>query len=255
VRAASVSSPSAFGPGLAQSGEPAQLLVRVLGPVRVQTGGSQCRPRRAATAELIAYLALQREGATQDRLLEAIWPAQDPRLTRERLWQSVSEARRLLGSALPREGRLYRLDRTQVTVDADSIEAALGVPPEFRAEPIEQALALCEGEPLAGVDGAWAAGHLRRLTAVLAELYEQAGRLYLGRSEPARALLAAERGLSLDELNERLLRLAMEAERDMGLRLAVTARYETLRSLLAERLGLEPARETRILYRRLLGQS
>jgi DNA-binding SARP family transcriptional activator len=47
----------------------------------------------------------------------------------------------------------------------------------------------------------------------------------------------------------------MEAEREMGLRLAVTARYENLRSLLAERLGLEPARETRILYRRLLGQS
>ena len=68
-------------------------------------------------------------------------------------------------------------------------------------------------------------------------------------------MLAAERGLSLDELNERLIRLAMEAEAEMGVRLAVTRRYRALEQLLGEQLGLDPSRETRALYRRLLGQS
>jgi DNA-binding SARP family transcriptional activator len=47
----------------------------------------------------------------------------------------------------------------------------------------------------------------------------------------------------------------MEAETALGLREAVAARYERLRALLDERLGLEPAQETRLLYRRLLAQT
>jgi Bacterial transcriptional activator domain len=49
-------------------------------------------------------------------------------------------------------------------------------------------------------------------------------------------------------------RLALEAEAALGLRQAVLERYEALRRLLDERLGLEPQRETRTLGRQLLGQ-
>lgn len=47
----------------------------------------------------------------------------------------------------------------------------------------------------------------------------------------------------------------MEAEAELGLRTAITERYEDLRCRLQERLGLEPARETRALYRTLLAQN
>lgn len=40
----------------------------------------------------------------------------------------------------------------------------------------------------------------------------------------------------------------------LGLRAAVDERYERLRALLGERLGLEPDRETRALHRQLLTQ-
>jgi DNA-binding SARP family transcriptional activator len=69
------------------------------------------------------------------------------------------------------------------------------------------------------------------------------------------ALDAAERGLAVDVLNEGLWRLALEAERRLGLREAIDARYRQLHALLNERLGLEPAKETRTLYLELLGQS
>ena len=41
----------------------------------------------------------------------------------------------------------------------------------------------------------------------------------------------------------------------LGLREAIDARYKQLHALLNERLGLEPAKETRTLYLELLGQS
>jgi DNA-binding SARP family transcriptional activator len=56
------------------------------------------------------------------------------------------------------------------------------------------------------------------------------------------------------DLNETFIRIALEAEATLGRREAVTERYEQLRRVLDDRLGLEPERATRMLYRRLLGQ-
>jgi DNA-binding SARP family transcriptional activator len=55
-------------------------------------------------------------------------------------------------------------------------------------------------------------------------------------------------------LQRGLWRLAMQAEGRVGLRDSVGQRYQQLRSLLDEQLGLEPERATRALYHELLGQ-
>jgi DNA-binding SARP family transcriptional activator len=82
---------------------------------------------------------------------------------------------------------------------------------------------------------------------------ERLGRLRLDAGEATAALDAAERGIALDLLNEGLWRLALEAA--LGLREGIYERYEYLRRLLDGRLGLEPDRETRGLYRRLRSQA
>jgi two-component SAPR family response regulator len=120
---------------------------------------------------------------------------------------------------------------------------------------LESALRLFREEPLAGADYAWSESEVRRLRATFVDLLEQAARHRLEAGEPRAALNAAERGLEVDTLNESLWQLAMEAERALGLREAVTERYERLRAVLDDRLGLEPAQETRQLYRRLLRQT
>jgi DNA-binding SARP family transcriptional activator len=48
---------------------------------------------------------------------------------------------------------------------------------------------------------------------------------------------------------------ALQAEHSLGLRESITRRYDELVRALAEQLGLEPARETRMIYRQLLGQA
>src|SRR5947207_212235 len=110
------------------------------------------------------------------------------------------------------------------------------------------------GEPLAGADYAWSEGEVRRLRATFVDLIEQVARHRLQAGEARTALDAAERGLEVDTLSESLWRLAMEAEGALGLREAVAERYERLRLVLDERLGLEPSHDTKLLYRRLLAQ-
>jgi two-component SAPR family response regulator len=216
------------------------------------------RPRRATTVELLAYLALHPEGASRDELLEAMWPNEDPRRTRSRLWQSVSEARRLLGDGFERDGERYRLDRTRLAVDTDELDALaarLQTAPAGDVGPlVERALVLWRGRPLDGTDYAWGDAHIRQLEATLSKLAGEAALLRLAAGDAHGALRVAEQGLSFDDLNEAFTRIALEAEAVLGRRDAVTARYEAFREQLDERLGLEPERATRMLYRQLLSQ-
>lgn len=83
------------------------LSVSVLGPLRID--GTKRPPKRVPTRELIAYLALHPHGASRDELTEALWPAQDSKKTRPRLWESATDARAALGDAWIVEGERYRL--------------------------------------------------------------------------------------------------------------------------------------------------
>lgn len=229
--------------------------ISLLGPVVID--GIR-RPRRATTIELLVYLALRKEGAGRDQLLEAMWPGEDPRRTRSRLWQSVSEARRLLGDAFERDGDRYILDRTRVHVDVDALQeliTRLGHTSTTDAPPVaEQALHLWRGDPLEGTDYAWSDGDVRQLEAMLSKLAVAAARARLEASDAHAALRVAEQGLRFDDLNETFVRLALEAEAALGRRESMTERYDSLCEQLDSRLGLEPERATRVLYRRLLGQ-
>jgi two-component SAPR family response regulator len=237
----------------------AQLTISILGPLRIE-GATRRRSRvRASAKELIAYLALHPQGATRDELLEALWPGDDPRRSEQRFWQAGSDARKLLGDALQRDHDRYLLDRSRIRLDVNEFESLLDEAeraPDEHAERdlLERALALVRDEPLAGCDFPWADSEARRLCAVLVDLLERVGRARLAASDARGALEAAERGLAIDNLNEAFWRLALEAEGRLGLRGAIDERYERLRRLLDERLGLDPAHETRALYLELLGQ-
>jgi DNA-binding SARP family transcriptional activator len=233
--------------------------ISVLGPLTITDAKRSRRGLRARALELIAYLALHPRPVQRDELLEAFWPGADPRRTRPRLRQAVRDARRLLGSAISGEHECYRLDRAHVDVDLDELDrliAAAKTAERDHAEALmESALWLFRGEPLAGADYAWSESKLPRLRATFIDLLEHVARHRLAVGEARAALDAAERGLEVDALNESLWRLAMEAESVLGLREAVDGRYERLRVLLNERLGLEPTQETRRLHRRLLAQT
>ena len=236
-------------------GDSRTISIAVLGPLAID--GLNRRIKRAATHELLAYLALHPKGASRDELIEAIWPAQDPARTRPRFWQSVTEARKAIGDAWVHQSERYQLDRSKVRVDLDDLDRLLTAANSDDAEPgaPERALALWRGEPLEGSDYLWADGEIRSLRATLLDLLERVGRLRLARGDAHGALQMAEQAIALDTLHEPSWRLALQAEHSLGLRESITRRYDELTRSLDEQLGLEPARETRVIYRQLLGQS
>lgn len=242
--------------------------ISLLGPLTIEGAKQSRRGLRARALELIAFLALRREGAQRDEILEALWPGEDPKRSRHRLYQAVRDARRLLGDAVASERDRYWLDRDLVRVDVDDLEALMNTPRGLSGsgqhsvdghgrgrELLESALSLFRSEPLSGNDYAWAGSEVRRLRDTHAALIERVSRSRLEAGEARGALELAERGLTVDVLNEGLWRLALEAEGELGLREAIEARYRQLGELLEERLGLEPSRETRMLYLRLMGQT
>jgi DNA-binding SARP family transcriptional activator len=255
----SASSASASRPSLdaevAEAMALPSLSIAVLGPLAIE--GISRRIKRAATYELIAYLALHAKGASRDELVEAIWPAQDPARTRPRFWQSVTEARKALGDAWVHKGERYELDRSRVRVDLDELDRLLAATSGDDVIPdgLEKALALWRGEPLEGSDYLWADGEIRSLRATLLDLLERVGRLRLAGNDPRGALQLAEQAITLDRLHEASWRLALQAEHALGLRQSITRRYDELTRSLDQELGLEPTRETRVIYRQLLGQT
>lgn len=235
-------------------------LISLLGPLKIYGGKRSRRGLRASALEVIAFLALRREGAQRDEILEAIWPGEDPKRSRHRLYQAVRDARLLLGDAVASERDRYWLDRSSVRVDVDELEELLEKERRTgdgncRTELLETARRMFRQEPLAGSDYIWSENEVRSLRSTYVDLLGRVARTRLDAGDARGALEAAERGLAVDVLNESLWRLAMHAESELGLRDSVTKRYEGLRMVLDKRLGLEPDRETRALYLRLLGQT
>jgi DNA-binding SARP family transcriptional activator len=238
----------------------AKAVISLLGPPAVVVARKRGRGLRGATRELLCYLALRPGGAHREQIIDALWPDQTPEQARNRLWRAAADARAQLGdSSLRRDGEQYQLNRNEIGVDVDRLEqllANLGRRGEATEQLplLEQALALFSGEPLSGSDFPWAENEQRRLHAIRLDLFERCGRALLASGDPAGALSRAEEGLGSEPYNEKLARLAMQAEAALGLRIAVVHRYERLSEILGEQLGLQPHVETRRLYRQLLGQ-
>lgn len=232
--------------------------IALLGPLEIAASKPRRRGFRSHTQQLLAYLALHREGATADELIAALWPDVADDKVRKRLWDSISDARAHLGESILRANERYFLDREAVAVDLDWFEALLARAHAGRGadreQLLERALWLVRGQPLAGTDYPWAVGDVRRLHAAIVDLLNDLGNLRLDTGNPTGALAASEQAIALDAYNEAAHRVAMHAESVLGLRQAIVDRYERLCQELDTGFGLEPEHETRHLYRRLLSQ-
>jgi DNA-binding SARP family transcriptional activator len=249
------SMPSSNGRG--GSDDVPQIRISLLGPFQLDAPSGK-RIKRTATRDLIAYLALHPHGASRDELLEALWPGGDPRRTRARLWQSITEARQVVGGdALRRQGDRYALDHKLISVDVERLADCLA---ELEANSAPKdallidACSIVRGTPLEGLDAIWADPHRPRLATAATELLLHVGRAAVAAHRPRLALQAAEQGLRLDDLNEALWQIAMRAHADLGARTAVTESYERLAATCDQDLGVKPSRETQMLYRALLAQ-
>ncbi len=194
------------------------VVVRVLGPVEVESEEAPLPFDRKKALELVAYLATHRRGVDADTLSEALWPGR--LVPASTLHTIASRARAALGDApdgtprLPHVGAdgLYRL-HPSVELDEDRFvhltSVVEGTVEEQRSS-LREALELVRGRPFTtpGTEYVWA--HSEALvSAVTAEIADAAHRLAtlaLERGDAREAWWATRQGLLASPTHEELHR-------------------------------------------------
>ena len=222
------------------------LRVRVLGPMQVEFERQPVQPPASRRAwSLLAYLALHPGPHRRADVAARFWPdvldASARQSLRNALWAlrtSLGPAASLIGSSRDE----LALDGNQgVWVDALEIERLLA---DGR---LEEALALGDGELLAGFDDEWVlqarAAHRDRMTEALEQLAANAER----DGDHEAAVRLTRRGVALDRLDEAAHRRLMARLAAAGHRSGALSEYELLRERLRRELGVAPAPVTREL--------
>src|SRR5437868_10629995 len=184
------------------------LRIRVLGELELEFDGERIEPpRRGPARNLLAWLALHPGPHPRSTVAGRLWPNVLDASARASLRTSLSALRAAIGSAALAAGRTQvGLADGQVWVDADEFERLRA------AGCAAEALELCRGELLAGLDEDWVLvardEHRDAQGQLLAALADDAAE----RGELERALALVRRRAALDPLDEM-------AHRDLMVRL------------------------------------
>jgi len=245
-------------------------LIRLFGALEIADGDRRLGPADLGGARprqvLEILLAARGHRVSTDRIAELLWGEQRPSDIAGSIQTFVSVLRRHLVPDRARSRQLvvteqetYRFATDLVALDLDLfdqlLERSAREPTRQARRSLEQALALVRGEVLEDEPYAlWAedlrgsyqgrvlGAHLEAADAALAEL------------DFVVALAHSDSAAALDRFSERAHRTAMLALYACGRQHDALARYRTLRSLLADELGLEPTAETRELEAAILRQ-
>jgi DNA-binding SARP family transcriptional activator/Tfp pilus assembly protein PilF len=250
-------------PGSVTTREPATLRFGVLGPVRAWRGKEQLSTGSPQQRALLAALLL-REGrtATAAELIDALWGPEPPSQALAAVRTYASRVRKILdpgvlvsesGGYAVRglgEGALDLSVAQDLAAEAEKARAAGDL---CRARSVlNQALALWDGEALAGVPGPYAETQRVRLEEWRLGLLESRLDMDLEQGCHAEAVSELTALTAAHPLRERLRELLMLALYRSGRQAEALAVYADTRRLLAEELGVDPRPGLRELQQRIL---
>ncbi|MDH6699878.1 BTAD domain-containing putative transcriptional regulator [Streptomyces sp. MAA16] len=235
----------------------------VLGPVRAWRDGEQLNTGSPQQRALLAALLL-REGrtATSAELIDALWGEESPSQALAAVRTYASRLRKALGpDVLVSESGGYAvrglgdgaLDLTVAQDLAAGAEKARGAGDLHRArQALGRALALWDGEALAGVPGPYAEAQRVRLEEWRLQLLETRLDMDLEQGFHAEAVSELTALTAEHPLRERPRELLMLALYRSGRQAEALAVYTDTRRLLAEELGVDPRPGLRELQQRIL---
>ncbi len=240
---------------------------RILGPVQLWVGG-QAHPLGEPRQQAIMAALLVEAGraVSVDTLVDRVWGLAPPPQARRSLQAHLAKLRRALDTAgagghlLGRVSGGYRLQADPGQVDVLRFRQLLararsGTEDDaLRAALLREALGLCRGEPLAGIDSPWA----DRLRQSLHEEQVEATVMWahteirLGNAgSVVGPLTDLAQQFPLLETAAAALMAALDAA---GRPADALDRYHRLRQHLRDELGADPGPQAQALYHRLLHQ-
>ncbi len=234
------------------------LSIQLLGTPLVLRDDQPLAITRKKSRALLFYLAAHDKPLTREQILAVFWPDSDRVSAQQVLRTTLHGLRQALGAALVTDESTLALS-PEVSIDVIEFETMLAgrtfQPSISDLRSLIITLQLYRGDFLTGFslsDSAefddWLTEqqeHYRRLAIrgfiALAALHEQ-------QRDYQAALAALDRALAFDPLQEDVQRSALRVHYLAGDRTGAIRRYESLRQLLDEEMGVPPMAETRALY-------
>ncbi len=212
---------------------------------------------------LLAYLAVTGRPHQREVLATLLWGEMAEADAKNNLRQTLSNLRKLLEPYLTINRETVQFNTAILqTLDAVQFEIHLsngrGLPTAERIAALQQAIALYQGDLLAGfyVRDApdfeeWVLAQRVRFRELALRALHTLIEHHLSRGEYGRAIDYATRLLALDAWREEAHRQLMLALARSGQRTAALTQYETCRRLLNQELGVAPSSKTIALYERI----
>ncbi len=209
------------------------LRARLLGALEIELDGTAIDSVAAQRPwALFAYVALADRPVTRIELANTFWPDVRDQSSRASLRSALWALRRRLGDELVVDG-----ERVQLSDDA-----WIDVREFERLDPAE-ALALCRGELLEGLDDEWVlqarARHRERVIALLEEQARSA--------QPSEAIRLTRLQVERDPFDEQAHRRLIERQAAAGERAGAIRTYRAFAERLRRELGVAPSASTREL--------
>ncbi|UNO41435.1 BTAD domain-containing putative transcriptional regulator [Streptomyces sp. MST-110588] len=251
------------GPGLEQE----RLRFTVLGPVRAWRGATPLAAGSPQQRALLAALLLRGgRTATAPELVDALWGEEPPHAALAALRTYASRLRKALGAdadILASESGGYAIrpvDAHPLDLDIDHAESYAAEAEKAKAsgdrcrarELLDSALALWDGEPLAGLAGPYVETQRTRLEEWRLSLIETRLELDLEVGCHTEAISELTALTAAHPLRERLRELLMLALYRSGRQAEALAVYADTRRLLADELGVDPCASLSELQQRIL---
>jgi DNA-binding SARP family transcriptional activator len=240
-----------------------RIVLRLLGPVEVRSGGSWRQPDRPQQRLVLAMMALRAgQVVPVGELIGAVWAETPPRSARASVQVLVTRLRRVLagtpGGRLERLGEGYRLHLEQDRLDVHRFRSLAKAGREAAdcrtaLAAFDEALALWRGPALADVPGT---AKVEAIRSGLAEEYlsavqdRVAAMLDCGLEREAAAELPGL--LARNPLAERLAGMLMIALYRCGQQADALGVFRDVRARLVGELGIEPGPELQHLHQRIL---
>ncbi|GGN60377.1 regulatory protein AfsR [Streptomyces kronopolitis] len=244
-----------------------RLRFTVLGPVRAWRGATPLAAGSPQQRALLAALLLRGgRTATAAELVDALWGDEPPHAALAALRTYASRLRKALGddsealvsesggyALRPVDGRPLDLDHDHAEQFAAEAEKAKASGDRTRArELLDTALALWDGEPLAGLAGPYVDTQRTRLEEWRLSLTETRLELDLEAGCHAEVVSELTALTAAHPLRERLRELLMLALYRSGRQAEALAVYADTRRLLADELGVDPCASLSDLQQRIL---
>ncbi|QLD28035.1 winged helix-turn-helix domain-containing protein [Micromonospora carbonacea subsp. aurantiaca] len=243
--------------------------IAMLGDLQVQTAGRSVPVPGTKQRLLLATLAL-RSGqiVSVDELVERLWDEEPPRSARTTLRGYVRRLRSVLrgagrtdSTAIDFDAGGYRLMVESESIDLNRFrrlrqEATTCADPLEEAALLAEALRLWRGRPLSGLGTArWADDIAVGLEEEMLQTVERQCDLSLDRDEAWMVSSEVQRLIAYYPLRETLWhRLILSLHRG-GRTAEALSRYQQVRQLLADQLGVAPSANLRALHLRILSEN